>query len=145
MTPKTASAKSRIDTLKTIPLFSACSKSELRNIANIVKESEFPAGHTICKEGETGIGLHVLVEGEAEVKIGGRERARLAPGSSFGEIALLDGGPRSATIITRTPARTLSIPVWAFRNTLKNHPSLTVKMLEEACRRLRAADSSAAH
>jgi CRP/FNR family transcriptional regulator, cyclic AMP receptor protein len=131
-----------VDQLKTIPLFSGCSQPELRRIADIVQEVEFPAGHTICKEGETGVGLHVVVEGETKVQIGGRTRRRLGSGAFFGEIALLDGGPRSATVIAETPVRTLSIPMWKFRTTLKSQPSLALKMLEETCRRLRTSDTS---
>jgi CRP/FNR family transcriptional regulator, cyclic AMP receptor protein len=130
------------DLLKTIPLFSSCSRAELNRIAAIVKEVEFPAGRTICKEGQSGVGLHVIVEGETKVQIGGRTRRRLGSGAFFGEIALLDGGPRSATVIAETPVRTLSIPSWSFKTTLKSQPSLALKMLEETCRRLRTADSS---
>ena len=132
-----------VDVLRTIPLFSSCSKRELAAIANVAKPTEFGPGHEICREGETGIGLHVLTEGQAKVTIGGRTRRRLQPGAFFGEIALLDGGPRSATVVTETHARALSIPVWSFRKVLKDNPELTVKMLEETCRRLRASDSSA--
>jgi CRP/FNR family transcriptional regulator, cyclic AMP receptor protein len=130
------------DLLKTIPLFSSCSRAELNRIAAIVKEVEFPAGRTICKEGQSGVGLHVIVEGETKVQIGGRTRRRLGSGAFFGEIALLDGGPRSATVIAETPVRTLSIPAWSFKTTLKSQPGLALKMLEETCRRLRTADSS---
>jgi CRP/FNR family cyclic AMP-dependent transcriptional regulator len=130
------------DLLKTIPLFSSCSRAELNRIAAIVKEVEFPAGRTICKEGQSGVGLHVIVEGETKVQIGGRTRRRLGAGAFFGEIALLDGGPRSATVIAETPVRTLSIPAWSFKTTLKSQPGLALKMLEETCRRLRTADSS---
>jgi CRP/FNR family cyclic AMP-dependent transcriptional regulator len=130
------------DLLKTIPLFSSCSRAELNRIAAIVKEVEFPAGRTICKEGQSGVGLHVIVEGETKVQIGGRTRRRLGSGAFFGEIALLDGGPRSATVIAETPVRTLSIPSWSFKTTLKSQPGLALKMLEETCRRLRTADSS---
>ena len=82
--------------LKTVPLFSNCTKKELFTIASIVKDVDFEAGRTICREGESAVGLHVVVEGETNVQIGGRTRRRLGPGAFFGEIALLDGGPRSA-------------------------------------------------
>ncbi|CAN5622626.1 N/A [soil metagenome] len=128
--------------LKTVPIFSACSPKELRSIGGIVKEVEFPAGKVICKEGETGIGLHVVVSGETKVSIGGRTRRRLGPGAFFGEIALLDGGPRTATVTAETPVKTLSIPSWSFKAVIKTQPGLALKMLEEACRRLRANETS---
>ena len=142
MARSTQSKSQLTDLLKTIPLFSSCSRSELDRIASIVKEVEFPAGRTICKEGQSGVGLHVIVEGETKVQIGGRTRRRLGSGAFFGEIALLDGGPRSATVIAETPVRTLSIPSWSFKTTLRSQPGLALKMLEETCRRLRTADSS---
>lgn len=142
MARSTQSNSQLTDLLKTIPLFSSCSRAELNRIAAIVKEVEFPAGRTICKEGQSGVGLHVIVEGETKVQIGGRTRRRLGSGAFFGEIALLDGGPRSATVIAETPVRTLSIPSWSFKTTLKSQPGLALKMLEETCRRLRTADSS---
>jgi CRP/FNR family cyclic AMP-dependent transcriptional regulator len=128
--------------LKTVPIFSACTKKELESIAAIVKQVEFPAGKTICKEGDTGVGLHVVVEGETKVQIRGRTRRRLGPGAFFGEIALLDGGPRSATVIADTRVKTLAIPAWTFRSVIKSQPKLALKMLEETCRRLRTADST---
>jgi CRP/FNR family transcriptional regulator, cyclic AMP receptor protein len=128
--------------LKTVPLFSSCTKKELDAIASIVKEVSFEAGRTICKEGESGVGLHVVVEGETKVQIGGRTRRRLGPGSFFGEVALLDGGPRSATVIAETPVKTLAIPAWAFRSVIRTQPGLALKMLEEVCRRLRSANAS---
>ena len=127
--------------LKTIPLFSSCTARELNRIAAIVKEVQFPQGRTICKEGDTGVGLHVVIEGETKVQIGGRTRRRLGAGAFFGEIALLDGGPRSATVIAETPVRTLSIPSWSFKTTLRSNPNLALKMLEETCRRLRTSNS----
>lgn len=128
--------------LKTIPLFSSCTSGELNRIAAIIKEVQFDAGQTICREGETGVGLHVVVEGETKVQIGGRTRRRLGAGAFFGEIALLDGGPRSATVVAETPVRTLSIAAWSFKTTLKANPNLALKMLEETCRRLRTSDAN---
>jgi CRP-like cAMP-binding protein len=63
--------------------------------------------------------------------VGGRTRRRLGPGSFFGEISLLDRGPRTATVVAETPVRALSLSAWNFRAALKEHPSLAVKMLEE--------------
>ena len=139
----TTKAKSEFTSLlKTVPIFSACTKRELESIAAIVKEVEFEAGRVICKEGETGVGLHVVMEGETKVQIGGRTRRRLGPGAFFGEIALLDGGPRSATVVAETPVKTLAIPAWTFRSVIKTQPNLALKMLEEVCRRLRTTDAS---
>lgn len=130
------------DLLKTVPLFATCTKKQLDAIAGISKAVNHDAGRTICKEGETGAAFHVIVEGETKVQVGGRTRRRLGPGAFFGEIALLDGGPRSATVIAETPVRTLSVPVFSFRSLLRADPSLAMKLLEEVCRRMRSADTS---
>ena len=131
--------------LKTVPLFSSCSPKELASIAAIVKEVEFPPGKVITEEGETGIGLHVVVEGETKVQVGGRTRRRLGPGAFFGEIALLDGGPRTATVVAETPVRTLAIPAWSFKSVIRTQPNLALKMLIEVCRRLRANEAPLTH
>ena len=142
MPAKTASQRQLVDLLRTVPLFAGCSDRELKGIASAGKEVQFEANRAICTEGETGAGLHILVQGEVKVQVGGRTRRRLGPGAFFGEIALLDGGPRSATVISETPLVTFSVPVWGFRSLLKSQPALTLKMLEEVCRRLRGADTS---
>ena len=128
--------------LRTVPIFSACTAKELSAIAATVKEMDFPAGKVICEEGQTGVGLHIIVQGETKVQIGGRTRSRLGPGAFFGEIALLDGGPRTATVIAETPVKALSIVIWDFKGLLKSQSNLAFKMLEEVCRRLRATNKS---
>ena len=128
--------------LRTVPIFSACTAKELSAIAATVKEVDFPAGKVICEEGQTGVGLHVIVQGETKVQIGGRTRGRLGPGAFFGEIALLDGGPRTATVVAETPVKALSIVIWDFKALLKSQSNLAFKMLEEVCRRLRATNES---
>jgi CRP/FNR family cyclic AMP-dependent transcriptional regulator len=138
----TSSRNAAAGLLKTIPLFSACSKKELQRIASIAKEVHFEASRTITQEGDLGIGLHVIIEGEVKVQIGGRTRRRLGPGAFFGEIALLDGGPRTATIVAETPVTTLGIPAWDFKGILNSDSHLAIKMLEETCRRLRSSDSN---
>ena len=129
------------DHLKTVPLFAACTKKELGLIAGVAKEVSFPEGSVICKEGETGIGMHVVVEGETKVQVGGRTKRRLGPGAFFGEVAVLDGGPRTATVVADTPVKTIAIAAWSLRTVLKNNPTLTLKMLEEVCRRTRNSSS----
>jgi CRP/FNR family transcriptional regulator len=135
----------REEVLRSIGIFSGCSKRELQSLAKVLKEIDYQTGDEICRQGQSGLGLHVVTEGETEVQVDGQTRRRLGPGAFFGEIALLDGGPRSATVIARTPVSTLSLSTWDFKETLKNHPDLAVKMLEELGRRLRENESSVSH
>jgi CRP/FNR family transcriptional regulator, cyclic AMP receptor protein len=134
-----------VELIKAVPIFSACTPRELKGIATSGKEVEFPAGRTITEEGQTGVGMHVIISGEVKVMVGGRTRRRLGPGAFFGEIALLDGGPRTASIVAETPVRTFAITSWNFRALLKSHPSLALKMLEEVARRLRENERSISH
>jgi CRP-like cAMP-binding protein len=131
-----------IQLLRKVPLFAECSDRELSSISKSLKEVHFPAGREICKEGETGTGLHVVVEGETKVLVGGRTRRKMGPGAFFGEIALLDGGARTATVVADTEVTTVALPVWDFRSILKAHPSLALKMLDEVCRRVRTSEKS---
>ncbi len=121
-----------------VPLFSECSKRELGVIAHAAKEVTHRAGVTIAREGERGIGLFVILEGECEVTIGGRRKAKLGPGDFFGEIALLDGGPRTATVTSLSQVKLVGITGWVFRGLLMEHPSIALKTLEAVAGRLRS-------
>ena len=130
-----------VATLQAIPVFGACTKKELASVVGIVHTQAFEAGHSIVVQGREGTGLHVIVEGTVKVEVDGRTRRRLGPGGFFGEIALLDNGPRTATVTAETPVRVLSIVSWQFRGLLEEQPKLALRMLEEVCRRLRASDA----
>jgi CRP-like cAMP-binding protein len=132
-----------VEWVRQVPLFAACSNRELRAIAGVVKEVSHPKGTVIAKEGDPGVGLFVIVDGEAEVTIGGKRMAILRRGDFFGEIALLDGGPRSATVTARTDMRLLGLTEWVFRGLIQEHPSIAVRTLESMAGRLRAATQAA--
>jgi CRP-like cAMP-binding protein len=124
--------------LGNVPIFSGCTKRELSVIARAAKEVSHRAGTVIAREGERGIGLFLILEGECSVSIGGRTRAKLGPGDFFGEVALLDGGPRTATVTALTPVRLVGITGWVFRGLLMEHPSIALKTLEAVAGRLRS-------
>jgi CRP-like cAMP-binding protein len=132
-----------VDRLQQVPLFSACSGRELRAIAGVVKEVMHPKGTVIAREGDPGVGLFVILDGSAEVTIGGKRMAKLGRGDFFGEIALLDGGPRSATVTATSDMRLLGLTEWVFRGLLQEHPSIAVKTLESMAARLRSATKAA--
>jgi len=129
--------------LRQVPLFSSCTNRELKAIAGVVKEVSHPKGTRIATEGDPGVGLFVIVDGDAEVTIGGKRMAILRRGDFFGEIALLDGGPRTATVTARSDMRLLGLTEWVFRGLLQEHPSIAVKTLESMAGRLRAATQAA--
>lgn len=127
------------DLLKKVPLFSDCSAKELAQIAAASKNVKHKAGTVIAREGEPGIGLFVIVSGEAEVTIGGVKRATLGPADFFGEVALLDGGPRTATVTASEDMELLGITAWVFRGLMHEHPSIALKTLQAVAGRLRDA------
>ena len=132
-----------IERLRQVPLFSACSARELRAIAMVVKEVRHREGTVIAREGDPGVGLFVIVDGVAEVTIGGKRMAKLSKGDFFGEIALLDGGPRSATVTALSDLRLLGLTEWVFRGLLQEHPTIAIKTLESMAGRLRHATKAA--
>ncbi len=124
--------------LAKVPIFSGCSRRELQIIGRAAKEVRHKEGTVIAREGERGIGLFLILEGECRVSIGGRTKSKLGPGDFFGEVALLDGGPRTATVTATTPVRLVGITGWVFRGLLMEHPSIALRTLEGVAGRLRA-------
>jgi CRP-like cAMP-binding protein len=135
-------ARGGAEALADVPLFAGLSKRHLRNIAKLGEEQEFETGATLAEEGSPGETFHVLLEGEAKVTRGGRRLNRLIPWDFFGEIALIDGGPRTASVVAETPVKTLTIDRAKFRKMLEEDTSIGVKMLEELARRLRNNERS---
>ena len=87
----------------------------------------------------------VIVEGVAGVTVGGQARSELGPGDAFGEMALIDRGPRSATVIAETGLRCLALSPWDFRAFVEENPSVAWSLLETMAKRLRAADAHHDH
>ena len=105
--------------------------------------SSTPAGSVIATEGEPGAGLFVIQSGDADVTIGGKRVNQLHAGDFFGEMALLDGGPRTATVTATTDIKLWALTEWVFRGLLVEHPSIALRTLEAMAARLRAATKSA--
>ena len=131
--------------LGSVPLFEGLTKRELDSIYRVAKEIEFEPGHDILEEGSTGVGFHLILAGKVDVLVGGRKRATLGPGDYFGEMSLIDGAPRSATVRTSSDVRTLALTQWAFLPLLDKLPSIAKKMLVEMSKRLRALEKSIQH
>ena len=130
--------------LAKVPIFAGCSKRELQAIVQAAKEVEHEEGHVIAREGDRGVGFFLITQGTAKVSIGGRTRARLGPGDFFGEISLLDRGPRTASVTATSPIRLVGITAWVFRGLLEEHPSIAIKMLEVVAGRLRSTSKDLA-
>lgn len=128
-----------------VPLFEGLTDKELRSIHAAGKEVDHAAGSTMVAEGDEGLGFHLILDGQASVTVGGAKRASLGPGDYFGEMSLIDGGPRSATVTADTPVRALAITSWAFTPILNKNPEIARKMLLELSRRLRDLEKSLSH
>jgi CRP-like cAMP-binding protein len=124
-------------------MFANCSQRELQTVARAVREVNHKAGTEIAREGEPGIGLFIITQGSATVSIGGRKKGSIKPGEFFGEIALLDGGPRTATVTADTDVKLLGLTEWVFRGLVQEHPSIAVKTLQAMAGRLRSATKAA--
>ncbi|MDA8116602.1 MAG: cyclic nucleotide-binding domain-containing protein [Actinomycetota bacterium] len=140
---KSDTTPSKMDRLRTIWMFSECSKRELALLERACDEASAPAGSIICEEGRSGRELYLIVEGEAKVEKGGNEVARLGPGSHFGELSLLDQQPRSASVIALTPMQLIVLPAREFSSVLEEIPSMAIRLLETMSLRLREADERA--
>lgn len=133
------STKEIVTRLQRVPLFADCTNRDLQTIARVVKDVDHRAGTVIAREGEPGVGLFIIESGGADVTIGGKKRASLGPGDFFGEIALLDGGPRTATVTATSDIELLGLTEWVFRGLMQQHPSIAIKTLQAMAARLRNA------
>jgi CRP/FNR family cyclic AMP-dependent transcriptional regulator len=122
-------------------LFSDVDEATLGRLASDFIEREFPAGAEIAKEGETGLNFFVVGSGEAIVSVAGEEVARLGPGTSFGEVALVDKAARTATITAVTDMTTFALPVWSFRSFVEVRPDVAWRLLEILAERLRTSQT----
>ncbi len=126
----------KVELLKTVPLFEGCSRRELAKIASLADELDLPEGRDLTQEGTAGKEFLVLVEGEGEVMRDGNLIAGLSPGDFVGEIALVTGIPRTATVRTRGPSRLLVIGAPAFRKLMRDVPAIQTRVLMAVAARL---------
>jgi CRP/FNR family transcriptional regulator, cyclic AMP receptor protein len=134
-------AKPSSDLLRQVELFSTLEDKDLESLAGEFNERHFAAGHQIALEGEGGLVFFVVQSGEASVEVHGAEVARLGPGDSFGEIALIDRRPRTATVTAVSDVVSFSLPVFVFRPFVESRPDVAWKLLEQMADRLAAAES----
>jgi CRP/FNR family cyclic AMP-dependent transcriptional regulator len=130
----------RVDVLKKVPLFSGLSRHHLDLIAREADEVKAEAGNVLTRQGGLGLEFILLLEGGARVERDGKVIAHLGPDDFFGEMSLIDGMPRSATVIAESPSALLVIEARSFRRLLDTVPGLQRKLLVTLCTRLRAAD-----
>ncbi len=126
----------KVEALRRVPLFEHCSGRELSKMAATVDEVDLPEGRTLTHEGLYGKEFVVLADGIADVEQDGEVVNRLGPGDFFGEISLVTGMPRTATVTTRSPARLLVLNAHAFRSLLAQAPLIRRRVVSAAALRL---------
>ncbi len=132
------------DVLRVVPLFSHLQPRQLRRLADGMEEVRFMEGASVVREGLPGDAFYILVEGQAKVvHKNGRVMNRLRPGDSFGEISLLDGGARTASVVGETPLVLLELKRSAFHRMLREEPGIAAKMLVHLASMLRRLDVAA--
>jgi len=126
-----------------VPIFAGCSKRDLQTSAKGSKPIQHPPGSAVAAEGEPGAGLFIIDSGDARVTIGGKTINTLGAGDFFGEMALLDGGPRTATVTAKSDLSLFVLTEWVYRGLLTEHPSIAIRTLEAVASRLRRATKNA--
>ena len=126
--------------LKKIPIFSALSSRYLREIGQLMDETLIKPGKTLVKQGRTGWDFYIIVDGEARVEKNGKAIKLLKAGDFFGEIALIDGGPRMASIISETEMTLLVVSTREFMKLVDSIPGFSKAMLIALCRYIREAE-----
>ena len=135
----------KLELLQRVPLFAGMAPSALEALGGVVEERDVAAGTALTHEGRHEGYFFVIVSGSVRIERGGQTINTLQDGDFLGEIALLDGGPRTATAIAESPCRLLVLTFQRFRQLLDTAPEVRTAILEEVGRRFRALDAESAH
>lgn len=133
------------DSLAQVPLFAGLPPRHLKRVGDLTEEVRFMEGASVVRQGEPGDTFYVILEGEAKVAgPSGRVVNRLRPGEFFGEISLLDGGPRTASVVAETPLKMLSLSRSSLLRLVQREPAVGVRLLAHVAMMLRRLERSAA-
>lgn len=130
------SQDSKAEALARAPLFEGLSRKDLIAVAKLTEDMDVPGGKVLCKQGDVGHEFFVILEGEAEVTRGAEHIATLGPGEMFGEIALLEHVPRTATVTAKTPLRFFVMTSQSFWSLIDHHPDIEREILRTLVRRV---------
>ena len=139
------SGEARAQLVRGVPLFANADEALIGSVAGIATEVEFPAERTIARQGEPGNGMFVIVRGRVRVVRDGRPVATLGPGEWFGELAVLDRGPRVASVIADEPTVCLAIAAWDAEQLFLEQPGLAIALLRALASRMRSVTEDHRH
>ena len=139
-----ADARGWVNVLADVPLFAGLSRRHLNKVASTGSLKRFHDNTAIVRAGEMGTSLYVVLDGTVSVRRRGLPVLRLGMGSVFGEMALLDGHQRSATVMADEPVLCLTIEQSRFLRLLRSEPAIAIALLQELAARLRAVQSTTA-
>jgi CRP/FNR family transcriptional regulator, cyclic AMP receptor protein len=134
-------ANPKVELLRAVSLFEGLATKELESVADLCRTAEFRQGANIVTQGERSARLYVVTDGTAEVRVHGTKVDEIGPGDYFGEIAVIDGQPRAATVTATSPVSALSLADFNVKALIRSTPDIGLKMLKTACARIRALES----
>jgi CRP-like cAMP-binding protein len=129
-------ARATVDMLRRVPLFAGLEKRELEEIAGSMRERRVSAGGMVVEQGAGGAGFFIIDEGEADVFVDGEHRNTIGPGDYFGEIALLTGSDRTATITAKTDMLCYGMTAWDFKPLVEDNATIAWKLLTAMAQKL---------
>jgi len=135
----------KIDLLRTVPLFAGLDEGGLERVSTLADIIDLPADRVLMKQGDQGSEMFILVSGSARVDRDGQSLGERGPGEVLGEIALLDGGPRTATVTLDEPSRLLVVARREFQVLMDEFPEIRLCVLEAVAHRLRSLDPAGIH
>jgi len=130
-----------VDSLRAVPLFAELSTRDLKKLAASMTEMSFEPGQGVVSQGKSGVGFFVILDGRAKVSQDGEERGVLGPGDYFGEMALIDGDDRAASVHADGELRCAAMTAWSFRPFVKDHPDIAWALLTALVKRVREAQA----
>jgi len=124
------------EAIKNAPLFSQLTKKDVKQLAAALTQRSFPAGTVIIEQGKPGVGFFIIASGTASVALGGTHVRELKAGDHFGEVALIDDGPRVAEVAAETDLECYALAAWQFRPFVQDHPDVAWALLQSLVRRI---------
>jgi CRP-like cAMP-binding protein len=133
----------KVELIRSVPLFASCSAASIGEILRLADEIDVPAGRVLIREGSSAQEFFIIVSGSVRVERGGKVLAHMGPGEFLGEIALVDHGPRTATVTVDEPSRLLVLGPREFRSLLAVNPAIQTEILQALARRVRRLEPDA--